>query len=311
MPSTQNSTVSSSSLKSFCSHSELNHTKSKIESYLLSPPCTIALEEYFTEDEGALSLMAIFRRADSLSYSTTTASENERRSIALPQFPKDDGYVINPPTLTETPESICQSLLTSPPPTHYYDASDEETPRPIPQPQLAIRTSGCPCHTRNRGTLAFAVRLSCPSPPSPVFKEETTPSITPAIAPTPLPTERAQSEETWIDHCGRDTSIITCRYCQAEGHCQINCPHYFCRVCNKHTPCHLSARCPDLGKTKIIKATAGTEAFHVKLKAWEDRQDAINAAKEADWYKNDFHGDTHRDPDVYFNEDIGSRRLHH
>jgi hypothetical protein len=52
--------------------------KSKIESYLLSPACILSLEEYFAEDEGALSLMAIFRCADSLSYSTTTASEEQQ-----------------------------------------------------------------------------------------------------------------------------------------------------------------------------------------------------------------------------------------
>jgi hypothetical protein len=303
--------------------------KSKIESYLLSPACTLSLEEYFAEDEGALSLMAIFRCADSLSYSTTTASEEQQRriiynqtmikslaidcllnkgielAIALPQFPRDDGYITALPTLTETPESIPQSLPTSPAPIHYYDASDEddETPKPIPQPQLAIRTSGRPRRNRNRGTLAFAVGLSRPSHPTPVFKEDSTPSLTPATTPTPLPAERAQSEETWIDRCGRDISIITCRYCQTEGHRQINCPRYFCRVCSKHAPRHLSARCPDLGKTKIVKATPGTDAFHVELKAWEDKQDTINAAKEADWYRNDFRGDIHGDPDVYFNED--------
>jgi hypothetical protein len=328
MPSTQNS---SSSLDSFRSRSEQNHMKSKIESYLLSPPCTIALEEHFAEDDISLSLMTIFRCAESLSYTMFTTSEEEKRriiynqtmikkltidclekrgiehAITLPHFPKDDGYVLTP-AVTETPESIPRALITSPPPpTLYYEASDEETPRPIPQPQLAIRSSGRPRRNRNRGTLAFAVGLSRPSPPTPVFKEDTTPSLTPAPAsPIPLPstsTARAQSEETWADRCGRDISTITCRYCKAEGHRQINCPRYFCRVCNNHAPRHLSARCPDLGKTKIVTAAPGTDAFHAELKAWEDKQDAITAAKEDEWYRNEFHGDQHGDPDVYFNED--------
>jgi hypothetical protein len=329
MPLTQNSTNSSSSLESFCSRSDLNHTKSKIESYLLSPACTISFEEYFAEDEGALSLMTIFCCADSLSYSTTSTSESEKRSIiynqimikrlvvdclfekgiehaiALLHFPREDGYVLTP-AVTETPESVPRALLTSPPPpTHYYDASDEETPRPIPQPQLVIRSSGCPRRNRNRGTLAFAVRLSRPSPSTPVFKEDTTPLLTPAATPAPLPPPTcAQSEETWIDHCGRDISIITCHYYKAEGHFQINCPKYFCRICHKHAPRHLTARCPTLGKTKIVFATASTDAFFEELKAWEDKQDAIDAAKDDTWYKNDFHGDTHGDQDVYFNEDI-------
>ncbi|KIK32250.1 hypothetical protein CY34DRAFT_19178 [Suillus luteus UH-Slu-Lm8-n1] len=261
--------------------------------------------------------MSIFRCADSLSYSTTTASEEEKRSIiynqtmikrlavdclldkgiehaiALPHFPRDDRYILTP-AVTETPESIPRALITSPPPpTHYYDASDEETPRPIPQPQLAIRSSGRPRRTRNRGTLAFAVGLSRPSPPTPIFKEESTPSITPAVAPTPLPVvERAQSEEK------------PCRCCHRTGHFQINCERYFCRVCHKHAPRHLTCRCPSLGKTKIVFATPGTDAFFEELKAWEDKQDAIDAAKDDAWYKNDFHADPHGDPDIYFNEDI-------
>src|SRR5258708_2295421 len=171
MPSTQNSESSVSSLDSFRSRSESTQKRALVESYLLSPACTLALEDFFAEDEDALALMAIFRCAEGFSFTFPIERESDfrrliynqnvikghttdllikkgiERAFALPTFPKDDGYRpldLPPPAILSASPEPEQSLPTSPISQNHYNTSDEETPQPVPSSQLAVRSTSRP-----------------------------------------------------------------------------------------------------------------------------------------------------------------------
>ncbi|KAG1834207.1 hypothetical protein EV424DRAFT_1532444 [Suillus variegatus] len=170
---------------------------------------------------------------------------------------------------------MTQTVPTSP------SSSDYDTPIPVPS-QFQL--------TKKRETLLFGTGLSCPiypvSPPPDEDKSYVSASVC------------APSEETFRDRNGINYSTITCRYCNEEGHCQIKCLKYFCRVCNKHEPRHLSANFLDLKGTCIISAKPGTHAFHYQLRQWENERD-----NEADEYEHQFAQDADLNPELYQNCD--------
>jgi hypothetical protein len=159
------------------------------------------------------------------------------------------------------------------------EASDESTPVPPPSSQLAVCSSGAPhcSHGKRRNTIAFGVGLSQPytPSPSPLIKEE---DSEPSVASST--NSRAPSEETFYDCNGVDYSRTTCCYCGGDGHHQIHCPCYFCRICHNHAPKHLTAYCPQLKGTHVIAAKPGSWLFLTQLKAYEDCMDAEYEAIE-------------------------------
>jgi len=159
-------------------------------------------------------------------------------------------------------------------------ASDESTPVPPPPSQLVIRSSGAPHKScgKRRNTVTFRVGLSRPYTPSPaplIKEEDSKPSITPSepsCAPSPTDSH-APSEETFYNHNGVDYSRMTCHYCGGDSHCQIHCPHYFCRICHIHAPKHLTCFCPRLKGTRVIAARPGSWLFLSQRKVYKDCMD--------------------------------------
>jgi hypothetical protein len=66
---------------------------------------------------------------------------------------------------------------------------------------------------------------------------------------------------------------MTCCYCGGDGHRQIHCPRYFCRICHNHAPKHLTCFCPQLKGRRVISAKPGSWLFLSALKTYEDRLD--------------------------------------
>jgi len=82
MPSLQSS---QSSLESHCSQLKLHHKCALVESTLLSLPCTLPLDHFFSEDPVTLSLITTYCSADlSFSYAhTINAPEEEATKCSI------------------------------------------------------------------------------------------------------------------------------------------------------------------------------------------------------------------------------------
>jgi hypothetical protein len=82
MPSSQSS---QSSLENHHSQLELHHKRALVESTLLSLPCTLPLDHFFSEDPIALSLITAYRSVDlSSSYAhTINAPEEEATKCSI------------------------------------------------------------------------------------------------------------------------------------------------------------------------------------------------------------------------------------
>ncbi|KAG2343092.1 hypothetical protein BDR05DRAFT_1000401 [Suillus weaverae] len=144
---------SNSSLENHCSQLELHHKRALIESTLLSLPCTLPLDHFFSEDQTALSLITAYRSADmAMSYAQTISSPAEeatKRSITyhmtkikliLADRLLDRGFeqALTPSMISEISES---GHLLSVEPLRYpsqetpkspSESSNESTPVPIP-----------------------------------------------------------------------------------------------------------------------------------------------------------------------------------
>jgi len=299
---------SQSSLEAHRSQLELHHKRALVESTLLSLPCTLPLDHFFSEDPIALSLITAYRSADlSSSYAhTINAPEEEatKRSIiyhmtkiklVLADRLLERGFeqALTPSMIREITESrhgSCDPFGPAPMqpmrslspdvPSSPSEASDESTPVPPPSSQLAVRSAGAPRRSRGkrRNTVAFGVGLSRPFTPSPaplIKEEDSEPSVVPPEPSRPSsPTDsRAPSEETFYDRNEVDYSRMNCRYCGDEGHRQIHCPRYFCRICHNHAPKHLTCFCPQLKGRRVISAKPGSWLFLSALKTYEDRLD--------------------------------------
>ncbi|KAG1890668.1 uncharacterized protein F5891DRAFT_1197882 [Suillus fuscotomentosus] len=291
MPASKKSSSSStSSLDIHRSDLALCKRQALVEAALLSHDCILPLESFFYEDLNALAQITTFHAADlTIAYTNSMMIDNKARlvvsqqvkvkyltlcrlmdkgielAMALPDFPRPDDYLCSSCySISLSPEPMTQTVPTSP------SSSDDDTPIPAPpRSQLAVHSLGSPRRSRQkrRETISLSVRLSRPInyTPAPSVKEEEPEYVSQSIW--------APSEETFDDRNGVDYTTITCRYCNEEGHCQIKCPKYFCRVCNKHEPHHLSANCPDLKGKHIISAKPGTHAFHYQLRQWENERD--------------------------------------
>jgi hypothetical protein len=186
--------------------------------------------------------------------------------------------------------------------------------------QVAVRSTGKNRASRKkrRASVSYALglphysyssneRTPTPLPSSSAPTDITTPIIEDAEAvistgiEIPLDAHldgRASSEERFRDWNGVDYSSFICRYCHKEGHRQVNCPRYFCRICTWHTPGHLSAFCPNLNGRRLFKAKPRTWDFYNKLKQWEDAKDAEFEDHEASFYE-----DLNYDHNLYDNTD--------
>jgi len=305
MPSSQSS---QSSLESHRSQLELHRKHALIESTLLSLPCSLPLDHFFSEDPVALSLITAYCSADlSSSYAhTINAPEEEATKCSIIYHMTKIKLVLADRLLERgfeqalTPSMICKITksrhgscdpfgpapmqpMRSPSldvPSSPSEASEESTPVPPSSSQLAIRSSGAPRKSRGkrRNSVTFGVGLSRPYTPSPaplIKEEDSEPSIAPQEpSRTPSPTDDcAPSEETFHDRNGVDYSTMTCHYCGGDGHRQIHCPRYFCRICHNHAPKHLTCFCPKLKGKHLIAARPGSWLFLSQLKAYEDRMD--------------------------------------
>lgn len=190
--------------------------------------------------------------------------------------------------------------------------------------QVAIRSAGKIRSSRKkrRATVSYALglphysyssneRTPTPFPSSSASADITTPIIedAEAVISTGLEIpvnarldERPPSEERFQDR-HTDYSSFICRYCRQEGHRQVNCPRYFCRVCTWHSPGHLSAFCPKLNGSRLFKAKPRTWDFYKKLKDWEDAQDAKFEDHEASFYESPDWNDLDYDHNLYDNTD--------
>ncbi|KAJ8580935.1 hypothetical protein M405DRAFT_847347 [Rhizopogon salebrosus TDB-379] len=187
--------------------------------------------------------------------------------------------------------------------------------------QVTVRSTGRDRASRkkHRKSVSYALglphchallneRMPTPFPSSSAPATFTTPIIEDAeavistgieIPQDARPSERASSEERFRDRNGMgDYSHFICRYCSQEGHRQVDCPCYFCRVCTWHTPGHLSAFCPQLNGHRLFKAKPRTWDFYSKLKQWEDAKDAEFEDHEASFYE-----DLNYDHNLYDNTD--------
>ena len=63
---------------------------------------------------------------------------------------------------------------------------------------------------------------------------------------------------------------FVCRVCRKQGHKQINCPDYHCRICKIWAPRHYSAFCPKLKGKKLLRTRGSDPDFVDKLRALED-----------------------------------------
>jgi hypothetical protein len=305
MPSLQSS---QSSLESHCSQLKLHHKHALVESTLLSLPCTLPLDHFFSEDPVALSLITAYRSTDlSSSYAHTINTPEEEATkcsiiyhmtkikLILADQLLERGFeqALTPSMIhkiTKSRHGSCGPFGPTPMqpmhspsldvPSSPSEASDESTPVPLPSSQLAIHSSRAPCKScgKRRNTVTFRVGLSQPYTPSPaplIKEEDSEPSITPPEpSHAPSPTNfHAPSEETFYDRNGVDYSRMTCHYCGGDGHHQIHCPRYFCRICHNHAPKHLTCFCPKLKGMRIIAARPGSWLFLSQLKAYEDRMD--------------------------------------
>jgi len=299
---------SQSSLENHCSQLELHHERALVESTLLSLPCTLPLDHFFSEDPVALSLITAYRSADlSSSYAhTINAPEEEATKCSIIYHMTKIKLVLadqllecrfeqalTPSMIHEITKSRHRSCdhfgpasmqpMHSPSldvPSSPSEASDESTPVPPPSSQLTVRSAGAPRKSRGkwRNSVTFGVGLSQPYTPSPaplIKEEDSEPSIAPQEpSQPPSPTDsRAPSEETFYDCNGVDYSRMMCRYCGDDGHCQIHCPQYFCHICHNHAPKHLTCFCPKLKGTRVIAARPGSWLFLSQLKAYEDCMD--------------------------------------
>jgi len=319
MPSSQSS---QSSLESHHSQLELHHKHALVESTLLSLPCTLPLDHFFSEDPVTLSLITTYCSADlSSSYAHTINAPEEEATkhsiiyhmtkikLVLADQLLERGFkqALTPSMIREITESrhgSCDPFGPAPMqpmrspsldvPSSPSEVSDESTPVPSPPSQLTIRSAGAPCKNRGkrRNSVAFGVGLSRPYTPLPIplIKEE---DSEPSIAPQepsrpPSPTDsRAPSEETFYDRNGIDYSRMTCHYCGDDRHCQIHCPRYFCCICHNHAPKYLTCFCPKLKGTHIIAARPGSWLFLSQLKVYEDRMDEEYEAIEKRTLTND------------------------
>jgi hypothetical protein len=189
------------------------------------------------------------------------------------------------------------------------------------RPQVAIRSTGKERASRKKHRKSVSYALGLPHCHASLNERTPTPfpsSSAPATITTPIiedaeavistgieipqdarPNERASSEERFRDRNGMgDYSHFICRYCSQEGHRQVDCPRYFCRVCTWHTPGHLSAFCPSLHGRRLFKAKPRTWDFYSKLKQWEDAKDAKFEDHEASFYE-----DLNYDHNLYDNTD--------
>jgi hypothetical protein len=187
MPSSQSS---QSSLESHCSQLELHHKRALVESTLLSLPCTLPLDHFFSEDPVALSLITTYRSADlSSSYAHTINAPEEEATkhsiiyhmtkikLVLVDRLLERGFeqALTPSMIHEITESrhgSCDPFGPTPMqpmhspsldvPNSPSEASDESTPVPPPSSQLAICSSGAPhkSHRKRRNTVTFRVGLS-------------------------------------------------------------------------------------------------------------------------------------------------------
>jgi len=293
MPSSQSS---QSSLESHRSQLELHHKRALVESTLLSLPCTLPLDHFFSKDPVTLSLITAYRSTDlSSSYAHTinTPEEEATKHSIIYHMTKIKlvladrllehvfKQALTPSMvrkITESRHGSCDPFRPAPMqpmrspsldvPSSPSEASEESTPVPPPSSQLAIRSSRAPrkSHGKRRNTVAFGVGLSRPYTPSPaplIKEEDSEPSIAPqepsrASSPTD---DCAPSEETFYDRNRVDYSRMTCRYCRGDRHHQIHCPRYFCRICHNHAPKHLTCFCPKLKGKCLITARPGSWLF--------------------------------------------------
>jgi hypothetical protein len=167
--------------------------------------------------------------------------------------------------------------------------SDGETPHPP-----MIRT------LRRKEKRKSKDRARSPSPESPSKRRATTPPASPPPSPPAHSldyTKVDQFPSTSISPKTKSYDNFVCRNCKETGHRHKNCPTYWCRVCYKTKPGHLSIYCrqlkglripshvPKVGPIPQLKHA--DDAFYTDLKKWEmelDREEERTLFKDVVTY---------------------------
>jgi hypothetical protein len=154
-------------------------------------------------------------------------------------------------------------------------------------------------------------RARSPSPESPSKRCATTPPLSPP--PTSPPSHSL--DYTKVDQAP-STSVpkshdnYVCRNCKETGHRHKNCPTYWCRVCYKPKPGHLSIYCRRLKglciPAHVLKVDPipqlkhADDSFYVDLKKWElelDREEEKTLFKDVITYNPELRDLDHYDFD--------------
>ncbi|KAG1743082.1 hypothetical protein EDB19DRAFT_1907228 [Suillus lakei] len=119
-----------------------------------------------------------------------------------------------------------------------------------------------------------------------------------------LDVARLEASET--TQTRRDNFV--CRHCHAYGHRQKNCNQYYCRICRKFAPRHLTTYCPTLAGKHLLRRGPSAERFYKDLKKLEAAYDQDAARLEQDRAENeiealDWLADIDLDPVYYDNMD--------
>jgi hypothetical protein len=94
---------------------------------------------------------------------------------------------------------------------------------------------------------------------------------------------------------------FVCRVCRKQGHKQVNCPHYHCRICKTWAPRHYSCYCPKLKGQHLLRTSGSDPNFVSKLRALEDLFDKKEEENEKEICA--MMADVDLDPCWYDNQD--------
>jgi hypothetical protein len=178
---------------------------------------------------------------------------------------------------------------------------DGETPHP-PMTRTLRRREKCKSKDRARS----------PSPESPSKRRATSPPMSPPTSPPSHSLDYTKVDQIPSTSVPKSYDNYVCRHCKETGHRHKNCPTYWCCVCYKPKPGHLSIYCRQLKGLRIPahvlkvgpipQLKHADDSFYVDLKKWElelDREEERTLFKDVVTYNPEL-----RDLDCYdFDDD--------
>jgi hypothetical protein len=222
--------------------------------------------------------------------------------------------VARPPSPHHLDENI--RIPSTPPP---------ETPKPVLPPATPSVTieNQATVSLRNLelGTQASPIMVSDSPPPSPnarVARREQKRRLrisSKSVSPDKPPVKRSPTTSLPGKLLPSDNFI--CRHCKVFGHRHKHCPKYWCRVCYKNAPGHLSIYCRDLPARRKENAICEPPSndhkqpdFYQKLAIWEAHVDKEESrawqqehAEEIAEFEEHYGADFSDDPIYYANQD--------